>query len=209
MLTSCTALCRSEMPSHRCHASTPSSTATGKTRSHIAPATSAERTCTMRRQLILPLCRPGSASSRAWPRKQRIPGMAMPFGPGLSCFAPSSGGAGSRPLRASIPIAGAPPTSRRFAGRPSRGGIPEPAQPESGFPDSGSYGIFHNSLFSENSRSRGNDEDRRRAPKTFSCSLRDTGAVCRHRGLEANSSLRISLAIEAVRVSSRAEDGRI
>ena len=34
---------------------------------------------------------------------------------GLSCFAPSPGGAGSRPLRASIPIAGAPPASHRFA----------------------------------------------------------------------------------------------
>ena len=31
-----------------------------------------------------------------------------PCGPGLSCFAPSPGGAGSRPFRASIPIAGAP-----------------------------------------------------------------------------------------------------
>ena len=41
----------------------------------------------------------------------------MPFGPGLSCSAPSPGGAGARPLRASIPIAGAPPASRRFAGR--------------------------------------------------------------------------------------------
>ena len=41
----------------------------------------------------------------------------MPFGPGLSCFAPSPGEAGSRPSRASIPIAGAPPASRRFAGR--------------------------------------------------------------------------------------------
>ena len=40
----------------------------------------------------------------------------MPFGPGLSCFAPSPGGAGSRPLRASIPIAGAPSASRRFLG---------------------------------------------------------------------------------------------
>ena len=38
-------------------------------------------------------------------------------GPGLSCFAPSPGEAGSRPLRASIPIAGARPASRRFAGR--------------------------------------------------------------------------------------------
>ena len=40
-----------------------------------------------------------------------------PFGAGLSCSAPSPGGAGSRPLRASIPIAGAPPASRRFAER--------------------------------------------------------------------------------------------
>ena len=40
-----------------------------------------------------------------------------PIGPGLSCFAPSPGGAGSRPLRASIPIAGAPPAPRRFVGR--------------------------------------------------------------------------------------------
>ena len=37
----------------------------------------------------------------------------MPFGPGLSCFAPSPGGAVSRPLRASIPIAGAPSASCR------------------------------------------------------------------------------------------------
>ena len=43
-----------------------------------------------------------------------------PCGPGLSCFAPSPGGAGPRPLQASIPIAGAPPASRRFAGRPER-----------------------------------------------------------------------------------------
>ena len=39
-----------------------------------------------------------------------------PFGAGLSCFAPSPGGAGSRPFRASIPIAGAPPASRRLVG---------------------------------------------------------------------------------------------
>ena len=41
-----------------------------------------------------------------------------PFGAGLSCFAPSPGVAESRPFRASIPIAGAPPASRRFVGRP-------------------------------------------------------------------------------------------
>ena len=45
----------------------------------------------------------------------------MPFGPGLSCFAPSPGDAGSRPLRASIPIAGAAAASRRFEGAWSRG----------------------------------------------------------------------------------------
>ena len=63
--------------------------------------------------------------------------MAMPFGPGLSCFAPSSGGAGSRPLRASIPIAGAPPDSRRFDGhlvaRSPRGHVGEvPRGPQAG-----------------------------------------------------------------------------
>ena len=35
----------------------------------------------------------------------------------LSCFASSHGGARSRHIRASIPIAGAPPASRRSAGR--------------------------------------------------------------------------------------------
>ena len=48
-------------------------------------------------------------------------GGRCPFGAGLSCFAPSPGRAGARPCRASIPIAGAPPASRRFAGRPLRG----------------------------------------------------------------------------------------
>ena len=41
----------------------------------------------------------------------------MPFGPGLSCFAPSPGGSESRPFRDSIPIAGAPPASRGFLSR--------------------------------------------------------------------------------------------
>ena len=41
-------------------------------------------------------------------------------GPGSRAVAPSPGGAGTRPLRASIPIAGAPPASRRFSGVASR-----------------------------------------------------------------------------------------
>ena len=56
-------------------------------------------------------------SVRLHGQNERLPGMATPLRPGLSCFAPSPGGDGSRPLRASIPIAGAPPASRRFLAR--------------------------------------------------------------------------------------------
>ena len=45
-------------------------------------------------------------------------GGAMPFEPGRSCRAPSPGEAGSRPFRASILIAGAPPATHRFLDHP-------------------------------------------------------------------------------------------
>ena len=44
-----------------------------------------------------------------------MPGMAMPFGSGLSCRRTEPRQARSRPFRASIPIAGAPPASPRAA----------------------------------------------------------------------------------------------